>query len=207
MFWDGCSAASLEECMLMRPPSMSTKRLRTGCAARSRALAVIMPRLLQRSAKERLNPVWCYDETAGQRYRVTLLKGFELKEGFLRFVARMWLACVGRVDGSFLTLRLCGAHLLDDLFHRGVDTVFLSSHSQMVMGVQPILSGDAVTAARSRSTLRRNFASQNSTLRLGWLGLHLGQRCQKQPLTKMAICVRGRRYRVCREPSIPSDSP
>ena len=82
-----------------------------------------MPRLLQRSAKERLNPVWCYDETAGQRYRVTLLKGFELK-GFLRFVARMWLACVGRVDGSFLTLRLCGAHLFDDLFHRGVDTVF-----------------------------------------------------------------------------------
>ena len=37
----------------------------------------------------------------------------------------MWLACVGRVDGSFLALRLCGAHLLDDLFHRGVDAVFL----------------------------------------------------------------------------------
>ena len=55
-------------------------------------------------------------------YRVTLLKGFELK-GFLRFVARMWLACVGRVDGSFLALRLCGAHLLDDLFHCGVDAV------------------------------------------------------------------------------------
>ena len=36
----------------------------------------------------------------------------------------MWLACVGRVDGSFLALRLCGAHLLDDLFHRGVDAVF-----------------------------------------------------------------------------------
>ncbi len=51
------------------------------------------------------------------------MKGFELK-GFLRFVARMWLARVGRVDGSFLALRLCGAHLLDDLFHRGVDVVF-----------------------------------------------------------------------------------
>ena len=96
-----------------------------------------MPRLLQRSAKERLNLVWFYDETAGQKYRVTLLKGFELK-GFLRFVARMWPACAGRVDGSFLALRLCGPHLLDDLFHRGVDAVFLSSHSQMVMGVQPI---------------------------------------------------------------------
>ena len=83
-----------------------------------------MPRLLQRSAKERLNLVWCYDETAGQRYRITLLKGFGLK-GFLRFVARMWLACVGRVDGSFLALRLCGAHLLDDLFHGGIDAVFL----------------------------------------------------------------------------------
>lgn len=82
-----------------------------------------MPRLLQRSAKERLNLVWCYDEAAGQRYRITLLKGFGLK-GFLRFVARMWLACVGRVDGSFLALRLCGAHLLDDLFHGGVDAVF-----------------------------------------------------------------------------------
>ena len=74
----------------------------------------IMPRLLQRSAKERLNLVWFYDETAGQKYRVTLLKGFELKD-FLRFVVRMWLACAGRVDGSFLALRLCGAHLLDDL--------------------------------------------------------------------------------------------
>ena len=82
-----------------------------------------MPRLLQRSAKERLNLVWFYDETAGQKYRVTLLKGFELK-GFLRFVVRMWLACAGRVDGSFLALRLCGAHLLDDFFHRGVDAVF-----------------------------------------------------------------------------------
>ena len=51
------------------------------------------------------------------------MKGFELK-GFLRFVARMWLACVGRVDGSFLALRFCGPHLLDDLFHRGVDAVF-----------------------------------------------------------------------------------
>ena len=50
------------------------------------------------------------------------MKGFGLK-GFLRFVARMWLACVGRVDGSFLALRFCGAHLLDDLFHRGVDAV------------------------------------------------------------------------------------
>ena len=50
------------------------------------------------------------------------MKGFELK-GFLRFMARMWLACVERVDGSFLALRLCGAHLLDDLFHRGVDAV------------------------------------------------------------------------------------
>ena len=37
----------------------------------------------------------------------------------------MWPACAGRVDGSFLALRLCGPHLLDDLFHRGVDTVFL----------------------------------------------------------------------------------
>ena len=37
----------------------------------------------------------------------------------------MWLACVGRVDGSFLALRLCGAHLLDDLFHGGIDAVFL----------------------------------------------------------------------------------
>ena len=35
----------------------------------------------------------------------------------------MWLACVGRVDGSLLALRLCGAHLLDDLFHGGVDAV------------------------------------------------------------------------------------
>ena len=50
------------------------------------------------------------------------MKGFELK-GFLRFVARMWLACVGRVDGSFLALRPCGPHLLDDLFHGGVDAV------------------------------------------------------------------------------------
>lgn len=82
-----------------------------------------MPRLLQRSAKERLNLVWCYDETAGQRYRVTLLKGSELKD-FLRFVTRIWLACVRRVGGSFLALRLCGAHLLDDLFHGGVDAVF-----------------------------------------------------------------------------------
>ena len=46
----------------------------------------------------------------------------------------MWLACVGCVDGSFLALRLCGAHPLDDLFHRGVDAVFF----QMVMDVQPI---------------------------------------------------------------------
>ena len=67
----------------------------------------------------------------------------------------------------------------------------LSSHSQMVMGVQPIWVS-AEMAARSRSTLRRNFASQNSTLRLGWLGLHLGQRCQKQPLTKMAILRPGK---------------
>ena len=51
------------------------------------------------------------------------MKGFELK-GFLRFVARMWLACVGRVDGSFLALRCGGAYLFDDLFHRGVDAVF-----------------------------------------------------------------------------------
>ena len=50
------------------------------------------------------------------------MKGFELK-GFLRFVARMWLACVGRVDGSFLALRCGGAYLFDDLFHRGVDAV------------------------------------------------------------------------------------
>ena len=38
-FRDGC-AASLEECM-RAASSMSTKRLRTGCAARSRALAVL----------------------------------------------------------------------------------------------------------------------------------------------------------------------
>lgn len=37
----------------------------------------------------------------------------------------MWLACVGRVDGSFLALRLCGSHPLDDLFHGGIDAVFL----------------------------------------------------------------------------------
>ena len=36
----------------------------------------------------------------------------------------MWLACVGRVDGSFLALRCGGAYLFDDLFHRGVDAVF-----------------------------------------------------------------------------------
>lgn len=97
----------------------------------------------------------------------------------------------GACECSLLALRLCSPHLLDDLFHGGVDAVFLSSHSQMVMGVQPI-SVSAATAARSRSTLRRNFASQNSTLRLGWLGLHLGQRCQKQPLTKMAILRPGK---------------
>ncbi len=51
------------------------------------------------------------------------MKGFELK-GFLRFVVRMWRGRAGRVDGSFLALRLCSAHLLDDLFHRGVDAVF-----------------------------------------------------------------------------------
>ena len=51
------------------------------------------------------------------------MKGFELKD-FLRFVTRIWLACVRRVGGSFLALRLCGAHLLDDLFHGGVDAVF-----------------------------------------------------------------------------------
>lgn len=78
-----------------------------------------MPRLLQRSAKERLNLVWCYDETAGQRYRITLLKGFELK-GFLRIVARTCGAC----ECLLLALRLCGAHLLDDLFHGSVDAVF-----------------------------------------------------------------------------------
>ena len=50
------------------------------------------------------------------------MKGFELKD-FLRFVARMWFAYAGRVDGSFLTLRCGGAHLLDDLFHGGVDAV------------------------------------------------------------------------------------
>ena len=81
-----------------------------------------MPRTSQRSAKERLNLVWCYDETAGKSYRVTLLKGFGLKS-FLRFVTWMWRGRAGRVDGSFLALQLCGAHLLDDLFHRGVDAV------------------------------------------------------------------------------------
>ena len=35
-------------------------------------------------------------------------------------VARTCGAC----ECSLLALRLCGAHLLDDLFHRGVDAVF-----------------------------------------------------------------------------------
>ena len=40
----------------------------------------------------------CYNnETAGQRYRITLLKGFELK-GFLRFAARMWRGRAERVN-------------------------------------------------------------------------------------------------------------
>jgi hypothetical protein len=59
-----------------------------------------MPRTPQRSAKERLNEVCDYGETAGESYRVTPLKGFELK-GFLRFVAWMWRGRVGRVNGSF----------------------------------------------------------------------------------------------------------
>ena len=56
-----------------------------------------MQRPLQRSAKERLNEVCDYSETAGQGYRETLLKGFELK-GFLRFVARMWRGRAERVN-------------------------------------------------------------------------------------------------------------
>ena len=36
----------------------------------------------------------------------------------------MWLACVERVDGSFLALRCGGAYLFDDMLHRGVDAVF-----------------------------------------------------------------------------------
>ena len=35
-------------------------------------------------------------------------------------MARLCEAC----ECSLLALRLCGAHLLDDLFHRGVDAVF-----------------------------------------------------------------------------------
>ena len=50
------------------------------------------------------------------------MKGLGLK-GFLRFVAGAWRACVERVDDGFLALRFCGAHLLDDLFHGGVDAV------------------------------------------------------------------------------------
>ena len=53
----------------------------------------------------------------------------------------------------------------------------LSSHSQTVIAVQPSSSSSA-RARLSRSTLRRNFASQNSTFLLGVLGLQLGQRCQ-----------------------------
>lgn len=118
------------------------------------------------------------------------MKGFELK-GFLRFVARMWLACVGRVDGSFLALRLCGAHLLDDLFHRGIDAVFFELAFPDGYGCPAHLSecchGSAVAL-----DVATELCLPNSTLRLGWLGLHLGQRCQKQPLTKMAILRPGK---------------
>lgn len=53
---DGCCAASLEECMLMRPPRCPPK----GCARGvllGPCVGSIMPRLLQRIAKEKLNEV------------------------------------------------------------------------------------------------------------------------------------------------------
>ncbi len=59
------------------------------------------------------------------------------------------------------------------------------SHSQTVRVCQPAAWRSAVLRA-SRSMLRSNFACQNGVLCLGREVLHRGQRCQKQPCTKIA---------------------
>ena len=60
------------------------------------------------------------------------------------------------------------------------------SHSQMTMTVHPMAS-NASAFSLSRWTFRSNFSRQKSVCDFGRGRLHLGQRCQKQPFTNIAI--------------------
>ena len=78
------------------------------------------------------------------------------------------------------------AHLLDDAFHGLIDAVALElAFPDGDRGPPEFFElGDGAAVALD---VAAELRSQNSVFRLGVDGLQCGQRCQKQPFTKIAI--------------------
>ena len=100
-------------------------------------------------------------------------------EGFEKNLRRGWMRGSVRVRASE---RESSSQMLDTTESRSR----FSWHSHTTMTVQPI-SRSSFWLRSSLATLVENLFSQYSRLCLGVERLQWGQRCQKQPLTKIAI--------------------
>ena len=118
-------------------------------------------------------------------------------------VARTCEAC----ECSLLALRLCGAHLLDDLFHRGVDAVFFELAFPDGYG-RPAHLSECCHGSAVALDVATELCLPKLNIALGLARIALRAAMPKAAVDEDGDLAPGKGYVwLSRAPSIPSDSP